>query len=179
MPSSRLGCLGCLSDPEAGTLGLCQTRLEAAEGSPPILQICSGKDSGKTMGNSKDKDELATASLTLPTHTPLSWTPRPQKLLLAPLGCPLWGRGLCQALLLPQGHLSWLKLLFLLRGMRQSVAPALSVSAVSMSPQGASGNLTGCYASHPLVPWWWSGIPNTQFRSCSFILHVQPPAPCF
>lgn len=59
-------------------LGLWQTRLEAGEASPPILQICGEKDSGKTMGNSEDKDGLATGSLTLPPHTPGRGLPGPR-----------------------------------------------------------------------------------------------------
>lgn len=76
------------------------------------------------MGNSKDKDGLTTGSLTLPPHTPplvgfpghrsFSW------LHLAALG---GGGGLWQALRFSQGHLSWLNLLFLLRGTRQAVVP--------------------------------------------------------
>lgn len=81
---------------------------------------------GRTPG--KPQERLETKILDL-SH-PLPTTPHTQALGASPDSSRLhqWGKGLPSALQLPQGHLNWLKLLSPLKGTRQSIVPALSVS---------------------------------------------------
>lgn len=81
---------------------------------------------GRTPGKPQERLETKIPDLSHPLPT----TPHTQALGASPDSSRLhqWGKGLPSALQLPQGHLNWLKLLSPLKGTRQSIVPALSVS---------------------------------------------------